>query len=230
MARARVWGWTATSASRKKIRGAVADRAPRFLAAAGPWGVGIATTTAPARRAMAAESSVEPSSTTISSKSVRIESRSRRRQHSKSRPPLRTGTTTESDGLRGPGLVGPAGTSSMIFPRPSGLEDCRNASPSLGSPEQLQSVHSSQSVPRPKAGRSAPPGRSRDVPRDCSRNPIGCQRSPSAPRNCANSTLRPSIRMRRDTSLDASGKAGSIPGDRGRPALPPGLPASGRPG
>ena len=42
-----------------------------------------------------------------------------RRQRSKSRPPLRTGTTTESVGLRGPGLVGPAGTSSMIYPRPS---------------------------------------------------------------------------------------------------------------
>ena len=102
---------------------------------------GSRTTVAPARAATAAESSVEPSSTTISSKSVRCESRSRRRQCSKSRPPLRTGTTTESDGLRGPGLAGPAGTSSMIHPRPSKLDTCRNASPSVGSPEHAPTPH-----------------------------------------------------------------------------------------
>ena len=77
-------------------------------------------------------------STTTSSKSVQVESRSRRRQRSKSGPPLCTGITTESGGLRGPGLAGPAGTSSMIHPRPSERGTCRNASPSLGSPELAQ--------------------------------------------------------------------------------------------
>ena len=64
-----------------------------------------------------------------------------RRQRSKSRPPLRTGTTTESDGLRSTGLAGPAGTSSMIYPRPSDGSTCRNASPSVGSPEHAPATY-----------------------------------------------------------------------------------------
>ena len=69
------------------------------------------------------------------------EPRSRWR-HAEVAAPVRTGTTTESDGLRSTGLAGPAGTSSMIYPRPSKLDTRRNASPSVGSPER---------VPRPTA-------------------------------------------------------------------------------
>ena len=67
MARAMASGWTATSASRKKIQGAVAARAPAFLAAAGPILDGLRTTRAPKDSASSAVPSVEPSSTTTSS-------------------------------------------------------------------------------------------------------------------------------------------------------------------
>ena len=144
------------------------------------------TTIAPARAARAAEPSVEPSSTTISSKSAWWESRSRRRQRSKSRPPLCTGITTESDGLRGPGLAGPAGTSSMIHPRPSertraGMRPRPWDRPST----RLRRTATERGddrrglVERPRSGRAV--ARGRDVRRDSSRNPPGCQRGPGGP-------------------------------------------------
>ena len=112
------------------------------------------------------------------------ESRSRWRQRSKSRPPFRTGTTTESDGLRGPGLAGPAGTSSMIHPRPSELDTRRNASPSVGSPEHVPSPHGDGTGRIDRRGLfevyvpAEPTQHSRDVRRKCSRNRQICQSWP----------------------------------------------------
>ena len=92
---------------------------------------------APKPSARAAEPSAEPSSTTISSKSSKVERRSPRRQRPRVGPPSLTGTTTESAGLRGPWLAGPAGKSSMTHPRPSTVRRPECA-PILGPPAPAQ--------------------------------------------------------------------------------------------
>ncbi len=117
----------------------------------------------------------------------RAESRSRRRQRPKSRPPLCTGITTESDGLRGPGLAGPAGTSSMIHPRPSeqtraGMRPRPWDRPSTcpRPPARGGSNASPSGVRLVVLASPGPVAVGRDVRRDFSRNPPGCQRGLSA--------------------------------------------------
>ena len=81
--RERVSGRTITSASRKKMSSPSAARAPRLRAAAGPIRPAVGTTRKGKLAAMARDRSVEPSSTSTTSKSLKLEVE-RRVRHSAS--------------------------------------------------------------------------------------------------------------------------------------------------
>src|SRR5450432_3333361 len=93
--RAKVSGCTQTSASRKNKISPAATEAPRFLAAAGPPRTGVETIVAPAARALAAVSSVDPSSTTMHSNAGWVDRPRLRNASVSSRSALYAGITTE---------------------------------------------------------------------------------------------------------------------------------------